>query len=191
MTEDQNKVLALKMLTLPSPTVEHHSSHQEKIKDITTTLEDICHRWKCHKSRNFVLSHFFFCVNIVNMGGLFQNMFPDSAIAKNFACGRTKMNYLICFGIGPYFREKVLQKIKDAEFLTISFDESLNKDFQTEQMDIIVHYFHEDRVVTQYFNSQLHEYAQLLVICLKSLKCSFSKLNNRKTTPDIHGWIKS
>ena len=26
----------------------------------------------------------------------------------------------------------------------ISFDESLNKDFQTEKMDIIVHYFCED-----------------------------------------------
>ena len=84
------------------------------------------------------------------MGGLFQNMFPDSAIAKAFACGKTKMNYLICFGIGPYCRENV-SKIKEAECLIISFDESVNKDFQTEQMDIIVHYFCEDRVVTQYF----------------------------------------
>ena len=75
------------------------------------------------------------------MGGFFQNMFPDSAIAKKFACAKTKMNYLICFGIGTYFREKLLQKIKEAECLTISFDESLNKDFQTEQMDIMVHYF--------------------------------------------------
>ena len=85
------------------------------------------------------------------MGVLFQNMFPHSAIAKKFACGKTKLNYLIYFGIGPYFREKLLQKIKVAECLTISFDESLNKDFQTEQMGIILLYFCEDRVVTQYF----------------------------------------
>ena len=30
----------------------------------------------------------------------------------------------------------------------------LNTDYQKEQMDITVHYFHEDRVLTQYFDSQ-------------------------------------
>ena len=91
----------------------------------------------------------------------------------------TRMNYLICCGIGPYFREKLLQTIKEAECLTISFDESLNKDCQTEQMDIIVHCFYEDRVVTQYFDSQFmgHTTANDL---LKSLKYSLSKLNKRK-----------
>ena len=74
-------------------------------------------------------------------------MFPDSAIAKMFACGKTKMNYLICFGIGLYFREKLLQKIKEPECLTISFDESLNNDFQAKQMDIIVHYFQEETIL--------------------------------------------
>ena len=97
-----------------------------------------------------VLNHFFFCVSS-HMGGLFKNMFPNSAIAKKFTYGKTKMNYLIFVGIGPYFREKLLQKIKEAECLTISFDESFNKDLQIEQLDIIVHYFCEDRVVTQYF----------------------------------------
>ena len=42
----------------------------------------------------------------------------------------------------------------------MSFYEALNKDFQNEQMDVIVHYFHEDRVITQYFDSQFmgHHY---------------------------------
>ena len=44
--------------------------------------------------------------------GLFQNMFPDSAIAKNFACGKTKINYLICFSIAPYFRENCCKRSK-------------------------------------------------------------------------------
>ena len=46
-------------------------------------------------------------------------------------------------------------------------------------MDIVVHYLCEDRVVTQYFDSQFmgHTTASDL---LKSLKCSLSKLNNRK-----------
>ena len=72
-----------------------------------------------------VLSHFPFCVT-THMGGLFENMFPDSAIAKKFACGNTKMDYFICFDTGPYFREKLLLKIKEADCLAVSFDESLN-----------------------------------------------------------------
>ena len=99
------------------------------------------------------MSHFSFRVSS-DIKGLFQNMFPDCVIAKNFACGKTKINYLICFGIVPYFREQLLQKIKEEGCLTVSFDKCLNTDFQKEQMDITVHYSHEDRVVTQYFNSQ-------------------------------------
>ena len=32
----------------------------------------------------------------------FQKMFPDSNIAKKFAHGKWKMNYLVCFRIDPY-----------------------------------------------------------------------------------------
>ena len=71
-----------------------------------------------------------------------------------------------------------MQKIKEAEWFTISFDESVSKDFQTEQMDIIVHYFCEDRVVTQYFDSQFMEHTT--ASDLQSLKCLLSKLNNRE-----------
>ena len=125
-----------------------------------------------------VISHFSFRVSS-DITGSFQNMFPDRVIAKNFACGKTKNNYLICFGIAPYFREKLLQKINKAECLTVSFDECLNTDFQKELMDIAVHYFHEDRIVIQYFDSQFlgHTTADDL---LNSLKTPISKLNNRK-----------
>ena len=99
------------------------------------------------------MAHFSFRASI-DIGNLFESMFPDSDIAKKFACSKTKMNYLICFGLAPYFREKSLQKIKKSECVAISFDESLNKEFQTEQMDIIVRYFYEDKVVSQYFGSQ-------------------------------------
>ena len=62
-----------------------------------------------------VMSHFSFRASS-NIRGLFHNMFPDRAIAKNFACGIAKIKYLICFGIAPYFREKLLYKIKEAIF---------------------------------------------------------------------------
>ena len=106
-------------------------------------------------------------------------MFPDSDIAKKFACSKTKMNYLICFGLAPYFREKLLQKIKKSECVAISFDESLNKEFQTEQMDIIVHYFYEDKVVSQYFDSQFMGHTAATEL-LQHLKCSLSKFSYSK-----------
>ena len=106
-------------------------------------------------------------------------MFPDSDIAKKFACSKTKMNYLICFGLSPYFREKLLQKIKKSECVAISFDESLNKEFQTEQMDIIVHYFYEDKVVSQYFDSQFMGHTAATEL-LQHLKCSLSKFSYSK-----------
>ena len=57
-------------------------------------------------------------------------------------------------------------------------------------MDITVHYFHEDRVVTQYFDLQVLGHTTA-VDHLNSLKTSLLKLNNRKNTPDTHGWTKS
>ena len=45
-----------------------------------------------------VMSHFSFRVSS-DIRGLFQNMFPDTAIAKNFASGKTKINYLICLAL--------------------------------------------------------------------------------------------
>ena len=77
-------------------------------------------------------------------------MFPDSVIAKKFTCGEPKLNYIYS-GLASYFKEKLLQKVKEADCITVSFDEALNSDIQAEQMDIIVYYFHEDSVVTQYF----------------------------------------
>ena len=83
-----------------------------------------------------VMAHFSFSAS-ADKGDLFKKMFPDSENASKFPCGKTKMNYLLFFGITPFFKEKLLQKVKEAECVTVSFDESLNKDFQSEQMDIM------------------------------------------------------
>ena len=34
-------------------------------------------------------------------------MFPDSAIAQKMNRGPTKLSYLICFGIAPYFKQQL------------------------------------------------------------------------------------
>ena len=37
-----------------------------------------------------------------NKNDLFCNMFSDSNIAKNFACGKTKYSYIVTYGLAPY-----------------------------------------------------------------------------------------
>ena len=95
------------MLTVSVPTQEPHSTHQEKsstsqqlLKTYVTGKSVI--KAEILRSVKSVLSHFSFPVSS-HMGGLSQNMFPDSAIAKTFTCGKRKINYLMYFGIGPYF----------------------------------------------------------------------------------------
>ena len=125
-----------------------------------------------------VIAHFLFNAS-TDIGDLFKKMFPDSEIASKFACGKTKMNYLLCFEITPFFKEKLLQKVKEAECVTISFDESFSKDFQSEQMDIIVHYFNEDKCLSQYCDSQFMGHTTAKDV-LENLKITLSKLNNRR-----------
>ena len=102
------------MLTVPLPTEEPHSGHQKKsstsqqLLKTHVTVESVI-KVEVLGSMKSVLSDFSFGGSS-HMGGFLQNMIPESAIAKKFACGKTKMNYLIYFGIEPYFIEKLLQK---------------------------------------------------------------------------------
>ena len=144
----------------------------------TFTSNEIVMKAEIMWSIKSVMAHFSFSAS-ADIGDLFKKMFPDSEIASKFACGKTKMNCLLCFGITYFFKEKLLQKVKEAECVTTSFGESLNKDFQSEQMDIIMCYFHDDKCLSQYFDSQFmgHTTAKDL---LENLKSTVSKLNNRK-----------
>ena len=181
-SEPQN--IVTETLTVPLPTETPHKSCLEKpvtsgqrVMSAYVSNEDVM-RAEILWAIKSVMAHFSFRASI-DIGNLFESMFPDSDIAKKFACSKTKMNYLICFGLAPYFREKLLQKIKKSECVAISFDESLNKEFQTEQMDIIVRYFYDDKVVSQYFDSQFMGHTAATDL-LQHLKCSLSKLSYSK-----------
>ncbi|KAL0152799.1 hypothetical protein M9458_052522 [Cirrhinus mrigala] len=64
------------------------------------------------------------------IGELFQNMFPDSDIAKFFTLGKDKSAYMIKFGIAPYFKKQLLETINKAGPFVLMFDESLNQSFK-------------------------------------------------------------
>ena len=99
-----------------------------------------------------VMSHYSYN-SAENIADLFRAMFQDSRIAERMQCGPTKLSYLICFGIAPYFKQQLLSELKETQCFVISFDESLNSELHQEQMDFVVKYFRNDKVVCRYLTS--------------------------------------
>ncbi|XP_063243684.1 uncharacterized protein LOC134542976 [Bacillus rossius redtenbacheri] len=112
---------------------------------------------------------------------VFKAMFSDSSIAMNMRLQRTKISYTIVYGLAPYFHKELLQEISQCDFFVISFDESLNKIAQKEQMDIVIRFWSKskDTVSTHYFTSVFlgHTTAADLI---RSFKEAVSELDLRK-----------
>ena len=83
-------------------------------------------------------------------------MFTDSKIVKSFQLSKTKCGYIINFGLAPYFKDLLLKEIKASDCFGVSFDESMNKVLQEEQMDVHIRYWNETAklVDTRFFNTQ-------------------------------------
>ena len=47
---------------------------------------------------------------------LFAKMFPDSQIAKQFQCGKTKCSYISNFDLAPYFKGKLMKKTASSRY---------------------------------------------------------------------------
>ena len=102
------------MLTIPLPADEPRTSHQEIPSASQQLLQTYVTSENVTKSEilwamKIVLSHFSFQVS-ADVGGLFQNIFLDSAIAKKFTCGKTKVHYMIYFGLASYFKGQTTAK---------------------------------------------------------------------------------
>jgi len=82
-------------------------------------------------------------------------MFPDSNVAKTFQLSKIKCGYLINYGLAPYFRELLNKLVLPSSFFVISFDESMNKVLQNEQMDLQVRFWDDTlkQVRTRYLTS--------------------------------------
>lgn len=77
-----------------------------------------------------------------NLDELFQAMFPDSAVARSFKMGSSKVSYLISQGMGPFFIRQVIKDINDAPntMFTLHFDETTTIQ-GNKQLDILIRYF--------------------------------------------------
>ena len=83
----------------------------------------------------------------------FKAMFPDSNIAKHFQMGANKLQYMVNWGIAPYFRDRLVDDVNKSKYISIGFDESLNTVTQTCQMDLTVRYWDSNRVQVRYWDS--------------------------------------
>lgn len=135
----------------PTDQKQHRSSQLTGyiLKDSVLSAEVL---WSCKT----VTSHYS-CASSADTDKLFQVMFPDSQIARQFKCGATKCDYLIRFGLAPFFEKRLLDKLSQpGTVYTVSFDESLNRHLQEEQMDLLLRFWDKElnRVVTRYFTSE-------------------------------------
>jgi len=80
-------------------------------------------------------------------------MFTDSDIAKKMSCGETKSMYVINYGLAPYYRCQLERKLKNQPFV-LMFDETLNKEMQQKQLDIIVRHWNDNIVQSSYYTSE-------------------------------------
>ena len=84
---------------------------------------------------------------------LFFDMFPDSKIAEGFALGPTKAFYVICYGLAPFYKQKIMKQLtlkeNEPPYFVVSFDEAFNSVSNQKQVDVHLIYFDQHLQRTQ------------------------------------------
>ena len=108
-------------------------------------------------------------------------MIPDRKIAERFSLGPTKASYAICYGLAPFYKDKIMKQLtpKDTEppYFVWCFDEAFNVVSNRKQFYVHRIYFdeHLQRTQRRCFNSQFMGHArasdlmQSLIEVLKDL----------------------
>ena len=93
-------------------------------------------------------------------------MFPDSGIAADFTLSKTKCAYVVKYGVVPWLKENLQKVISESLFYSVSWDESLNRQMQEQQMDLQGRYWCNKTswAVTRYYGSefQMHSVHETL-----------------------------
>ena len=86
----------------------------------------------------------------------FPSMFTDSKIAQEFSVAKTKLRYLMVFGLSTYFEHQIKESVKQCNHFKVLFDDSCNSVLNKEQMDVMIRYFDErlQEMCTVYIGSQ-------------------------------------
>ena len=130
------------VLTTASATAKTASTTVDLSKNLHSVDAEIC--WclrmvNCHSSYN----------SCADLGAILQVMFPGSKIASQFTLGKTEARYTMFYGIAPEFNKQLIYDINATPFYTVSFDDSLNSQVQTSQIDVGVWYWNNRKNITE------------------------------------------
>lgn len=87
---------------------------------------------------------------------IMKRMFHDCAVASKLQLKKDKIAYVLMYGIAPYFKTELTNRINRGDFYVAGLDESLNKVTKKQQMDLNIRYWDEESnsVLTCYFTSR-------------------------------------
>ena len=101
---------------------------------------------------NMIHNGYTFSSNLDN-SFVFKTMFPDSYITHTFSMAETKSIYTITYGVAPYVQSMLEKRIKESREYVLLFDETLNKDFQKKQVDLLARIWDIDEISSRYLTS--------------------------------------
>ena len=172
----------------PSQSPQESGEKEETEKETSAGQQNICKFVAKASSAEAEIRWTLFCVKYNfsdnSQDGfvpIVQKMFPDSKIAASLRLGPDKIGKVVKFGLYPYFKSLVLDKILKSPKFVVSFDESLNNVTQTTQMDINIRYFDFDlmKVDEIYWHSNFLGTAAAVDL-LKSFEDALEKLDLTK-----------
>lgn len=139
--------------SLPSSSAEANVAPMSKTSQSSTSVVQSVIKTK---SKEVVKSEILWAFYVVykhhclsssgGMSELFQVMFSDGSIAKDFSVSSAKLSYIINHGLAPFFKAEIMHELAPKtprlapKFVTC-FDESFNQVCFSKQMDIHVIYF--------------------------------------------------
>ena len=132
--------------TVTGPTKHASQSIQSLLGSNATLKAEI--RW----TLKVIRSHYSF-KSCEDISSIFKFMFPDCERAKHFACRERKEAYLAIFGIASHFLSLLKGKVRDHSEYVLLFDDSVNSEMQSKQLDVQVRYWNADKVESWYFTS--------------------------------------
>ena len=93
---------------------------------------------------NFIAHHNLSFLTADYLSQLLKSMFPDSAIASDFACKRTKTKSIICDALDPYHKEVVISNLLKMPF-SLLCDESNDRGASVKLLTILVRSYESER----------------------------------------------
>ena len=115
------------------------TSYQATLTSLTTTADGALQAevlWLAKMACN----NFNLCSSD-NIGDLFEAMFPDSKVAKDFSMSHTKASYTIGEGLGPHLTQCIIDDLVKSDLpFSVHFDETTTSQVK-KQLDLMLRYW--------------------------------------------------